>query len=159
MKPNPYRRAADVLVRESGVTVRKVRSSNTGRAAIDDDAWAIDAPEPRGPVSFGVFAHEVAHHLLHRWPPKRPRWVEEVEAEEWALAQFDRFELRGRDRYEAHAAKHLAYTFAKATRRSPRLFSTIIETYPGWWDRVEQIAARAMFDPSMSRERRALDRD
>lgn len=158
MASNRYRETADVLLRESGVTVRKWRTSNTGAAATRSALWEIEAPEPRGPVSFGVFAHEVAHQLLHRTGSKQ-RWMQEVEAEDWALEQFDRFELPGRERYEQHAAEHLAYAFAKAIRRSKRLVAEIVRTYPEWWLRAEQADAASMARPSLSKERRDLDRD
>jgi len=154
----PYARAADVLIRESGVVIRRWRSGNTGTAATSDKDWEIEAPQPRGPVSFGVFAHEVAHQTLHRRNSK-PRWREEVEAEEWALAQFDRFDLAGRERYERHAALHVGRTFLKAIRRSRRergaLAREILIAYPEWWERAEreharknEIVARPFFEAS-----------
>ncbi len=134
---NLYEIAAAVLIKESGCTVRRYRKKNTGVAYTHDDDWGIEVPKPRGPISFGTFAHEVAHQLLHRRNPA-PRWVEEVEAEQFALDSFDRFGLGGRDLYEQVAAKHLAYSFAKAVRRSKRLVTVIPEKYPEWWRLVLQ---------------------
>jgi hypothetical protein len=153
-----YREAADLLVRESGVTVRKWRTSNSGSADLKSHEWEIEAPEPRGPISFGVFCHEVGHQLLHRVGTK-PRWLQEIEAEEYALAQFDRFGLAGRDRYEHHAARHLGWSFLKAARRSKRAAARILAEQPEWWARAERAHAAAMARPSLSRERRALDED
>lgn len=133
---NVYEEVGATLLRETGVTVVKWRAGNSGVADWRSADWEIEAPHPRGPVSFGVFAHEVAHQLLHRTGSK-PRWRQEVEAEEWALAQFDRFGLPGRDQYERNAAKHLAWSFCKAIRRSPRLTAVIINAYPEWWARAE----------------------
>lgn len=160
---NPYETAFAVLLAESGCIVRKWRSGRTGCADTSSDAWEIEVPRPTGPVSFGVAAHEVGHQLLHR-TGSLPRWLEEVEAEEFALAQFDRFGLPGRDRYARNVVGHLGYAFAKALRRSRtddarrQLTARIIKRAPGWWAAAERADALAMFAPSMSRERAALDR-
>ena len=132
---NPYEAAAETLIRESGVTVRKWRTTTTGTAYTRDADWGIEAPRPRGPISFGVFAHEVAHQVLHRFN-STPRWREEIEAEDWALDQFDRLGFLAAERweYERHAARHLAYAFSKAIRRSPRLADTIRREFPEWWE-------------------------
>ena len=112
-----FRQTADVLLRQSGCTVGRVRRNMTGLAYTGSDDWRIEAPDPRGPVSFGVFAHEIAHHMLHRGSSK-PRWLEEIEAWEWALEQFDRFALPGRENAERHAVRSLEYAARKAERRA-----------------------------------------
>lgn len=111
-----YEKAASVLLRESGCNVRKWRKSNTGTAYTSSDDWGIETPRPRGQASFAVLAHEVGHQLLHRHNGKQ-RWLEEVEAWEYALGQFDRFGLGGRERAEATANRCLAYAVTKALRR------------------------------------------
>lgn len=127
-----YRVAAEALLRESGCTVRRWRTSNTGRAFTRSDDWGIEVPQPRGPVSFGVYAHEVGHQMLHR-EGSRPRWLEELEAWEYALAQFDRFQLRGIERCRSDAAKSLVYAAAKANRRcSPETAQAILDRFPDW---------------------------
>lgn len=113
---NAYEEAARVLLQESGCTVRKWRKSNTGTAYTASDDWGIETPRPRGQASFAVLAHEVGHQLLHRRNSKQ-RWLEEVEAWEYALAQFDRFGLAGREKAEATAARCLDYAVTKALRR------------------------------------------
>lgn len=138
---NRYEQAADVLLRESGCTVRAYRNANTGTAFTDSADWGIIVPRPRGPVSFGVFAHEVGHQMLHRGPSSKARWVEEVEAEHYALAQFDRFALPGQSRYEELAARHLAYAFRKAVRRGVRPW--LIAASQPYWFRCAQEVERA----------------
>jgi hypothetical protein len=129
-RKNKYEEAAQVLRSESGVVVRKVRSSSTGRAHRDG---TISAPAPRGPVSFGVFAHEVGHQVLgHNSNGRAPRWIEEVEAWEYALNQLERFQLNGYERVYAHAAEALAINFGRALRRGVKP-ATIAECFPGWW--------------------------
>lgn len=153
-----FQRAAETLLRESGCIVRKWRTTRTGVADVKNAAWEIEVPEPRGPISFGVFAHEVGHQMLHRGR-NLPRFVEEVEAEEYALAQFDRFELPGRGKYEKHAARHVGYSFVKAIRRSKILARVIFEAYPEWWEKAEAVDSAALARPSLSSERSALDEE
>lgn len=124
-----YEDAAAALLRESGCTVRKWRKNNTGTAYTKARDWGIECPRPTTARRFGVLAHEVGHQLMHRQGQK-PRWVEEVEAEVFALEQFLRFGLPGIETYQHVAVRHLRYTFAKATRRSPRLHAVIYARFP-----------------------------
>src|SRR5262245_38881114 len=102
---NPFKAAEAVLVRESGVTIRlPYRKATTGRAYTSSKDWGIATPDPRGPVSFVTFAHEVGHQLLHR-TGKRPRWQEEGEAWDYALKQFNRFALPGQEKAFLDAEK------------------------------------------------------
>lgn len=139
---NVYEVAAAALLARTGCTVRRYRNGNSGTAFTRDDDWGIEVPRPRGPISFGVFAHEVGHQARHRQGSK-PRWLEEVEAEEFALACFDIYELKGRGRYEAHAAKHLRYAFVKALKRGADPMH-LIAAAPTWW-------ARAGIDTALTR--------
>ena len=138
---NAYEQAGEALLRESGCTVRKWRTKNTGRAYTRAADWGIEAPRPRGPVSFATFAHEVAHQMLHRSNGSYPRWLEEVEAWEWALEQFDRFSLNGVDRARLDAARHLSWTATKRLRNSSTSSETIVvllRRYSWVWDVVDQ---------------------
>lgn len=127
-----YEAAAAVLVRESGVTVRKTRKRSSGVAMTASDDWGIEAPAPTGPIGFAVFAHEVAHQVLHRHG-SRPRWLEEIEAWEYALEQFVRFELPHVERARAKAARSLRYAAGKAARRcSPKTARAIVDRMPAW---------------------------
>lgn len=131
-----YPAAAHLLLRETGCTVRRFRKSNTGIAYTNDDDWGIEVPTPRGPISFGTFAHEVGHQVLHRHGA-RPRWLEELEAWEYALAQFERFQLPGVDQARDDAAKSLVYAAVKAHRRqlSAENLALMLARYPDWvWE-------------------------
>ncbi len=143
MATSPFEIAAAALLATSGCTVRLYRSSNTGTAYTDAGDWGIEVPEPRGPVSFGTFAHEVGHQLLHRpdsGARRVPRWLEEVDAESFALECFDRFALRGRDRYEQNVTRHLYRSFFKALRAGASE-AAIRAAAPMWWARAEAWAA------------------
>lgn len=131
-KPNPYQEAAEVLLKESGCTVRKWRQNTTGTAYTKSPDWGIEVPRPRGPISFATFAHEVGHQMLHRFN-STPRWLEELEAWEYALEQFDRFWLVGKEKARLDAAKCLVWAAAKANKRaSPETAQAILDRYPEW---------------------------
>lgn len=138
---DPYLSAAIELLTESGCAVKKWRKSNTGVAYTRSPDWEIEVPEPRGPSSYSTLAHEIGHQELHR--PDRGggralRWVEEVEAEEWALATFDRFELPGIEQARDHVAKHLAAvarrTLARTCKADGRdaLAAEMAARFPAW---------------------------
>jgi hypothetical protein len=142
-RAEPYEQAAAVLLRESGCTIRSYRSRNTGVAHTDAADWGIEVPHPRGPVSFAVFAHEVGHQLLHR-NSSRLRWLHEVEAWEYALAQFDRFDLPGVERARVDAALSLRYAAAKTLRRRPKpeTAQALLDRMPEWvWHFTDPRAA------------------
>lgn len=133
MTAEKWQREADALIADVGVTVRKYRSNMTGTAYVKSKDWGIECPEPRGPMSFAVLAHEVGHQRLHRSGSK-PRWVEEVEAWEFAL---DAMETAGATdaQYQLvlrRAYKSVAYAFVKARRRGVTA-ETIRERFPEWW--------------------------
>lgn len=128
----PYLAAARTLLVESGCTVRNWRKSNTGSAWTKSEDWGIEVPIPRGPLSYGTLAHEVAHQTLHRGG-STPRWLEEIEAWEWSLATFDRFDLPGADRLQRDASKHLAQVVARKTLRHSKHPESMLLRMHGRW--------------------------
>jgi hypothetical protein len=126
---NKYEAAARVLLCETGVVVGKVRTSSSGVAMHDG---TIEAPRPRGPISFGIFAHEVGHVVLHKDNGRYPRWREEVEAWEYALNQVERFGLNGYDRVYTRATRSIGRAFRKAMRAGVAP-TTIQDSLPTWW--------------------------
>ncbi len=139
----PWRSATASLLDEHGLTVRKWRSSTTGCAY--HHTPEIEGPEPRGRVSFSVLAHEVGHKALHHGRSK-PRWQEEVEAWDYALAQFERFRLGDPGAsVMRRASAGIAHSFGMAIRRGADP-DRIARTAPRWWEVVagparEDIAA------------------
>lgn len=134
-----WQQAVDQLIKESGVTVCRWRNSISGVAYTGDDDWGVEIPIPKGPVSFCIAAHEIGHQLKHRRNGKTPRWVEEVEAWEFALTQLERFELPGYNRALKAATSRLDYSFSKAVRRGVPL-AAISNRFPEWMERIQQIA-------------------
>lgn len=133
---SPYELAAAALLAASGIGVERYRTGNTGVARVVDGKRVIQTPRARGPVSFGVLAHEIGHHALgHVGSNRLPRWVEEVEAWEFALAAVQKFGLGGYDRVYADALKSIGYAFSKALRRGVAP-DTIRDRFPAWWNDV-----------------------
>lgn len=128
---NRYEHAGRALLARHNVDVRKWRTSSTGVASVA--AREIECPIPRGPVSFGVLAHEVGHVVLHQQRTK-PRWQEEVEAWEFALRAVEDADLgdRAYARVEADARDSIRYAFQKAIRRGASA-DLIADTYPTWY--------------------------
>lgn len=146
----PYLSAASALIDHVGCVVTKWRSNTTGVAYTNDEDWAIEVPRPRGPKSFVVFAHEVGHQELHRTNRSgRLRYHEEIEAWEYALDTFERFNLPGRDQAQVIAAEYLTWAFIKAVRRARNTadarWRVIQREAPRWWlknrDHVSEVAS------------------
>lgn len=149
----PWEPAARTLIGESGCTVHRWRSSNTGIAYTRSDDWGIEVPQPRGPVSFGVLAHEVAHQLHHRYGKgSRPRWLEELEAEEWALQQFARLGLPEAEVYQRTARRHLQRVADRVVRHrklTPETAEALLARFPDWvwvWGSVGDAAAHTALE-------------
>lgn len=127
----PWRSAAQRLLDESGARIVKWRSGSGG-CAYTDGSRRIEVPEPRGAVSFDTFAHEIGHIVLHDRNGRVPRWREEVETTEFALEQFTRFGLKGRQKMRERRIPGIAYAFGKALRRGADP-AAIESAFPGWW--------------------------
>jgi hypothetical protein len=125
----PWRSAAQTLLDETDCSIHKWRSNMTGISYSYADE--IEAPRPKSAISFAIFAHEIGHQRLHRRNGKYPRWREEVEAWDFALDQFARFDLKGRNKARQRAVRSIAYAFGKATRRGADPME-IKRTYPNW---------------------------
>jgi hypothetical protein len=138
---NKWQAAVDQLIKESGVTVRRWRKHNSGVAYTGANDWGVEIPVPKGPVSFCIAAHEIGHQVKHRKNGRTPRWVEEVEAWEYALAMLERFELPDKaGRATRTATKSLDYSFGKAFRRGVSI-EVIRARFPEWMERIEQTLA------------------
>lgn len=141
VRETDYSRAALELLKESGCTVHRWRSALTGVAFCESPEWLIEAPEPTTALRFAVFAHEVGHQMLHRGS-RMPRWLEEVQAWEYSLDQFKRFELPEIEVAYTRARRSLTRSFTKAIRAGvpPTMFYANVEAH--WW--AESIDARQL---------------
>lgn len=91
-----YETAADAVLRENGVHVRRWSADGEGYAYATAGTRVIDAPRPHTAAAFAVLCHEVAHHALgHTAHPElvdaRQELEEEREAWEFTFACFARF--------------------------------------------------------------------
>lgn len=116
VRETPFWQPAFILLKESGCTCRW-RNGLTGRAFTSSSDWLIETPPPTTARRFSVFAHEVGHQVLHRGS-KLPRWLEEVQAWDFALDAFKRFDLDDLAWLAAYeeAIPSLRYSFKKALR-------------------------------------------
>jgi hypothetical protein len=133
----PWRSAAQTLLDESGITVRRWRSNMSGVAL--HGGSAIEAPTPRTAKSFAVLAHEVGHQTLHKNNGSYPRWREEIEAWDFALGCFKRFNLRGSRKLLPWVERSIAYSVGKAERRVAdpgQLYAELRRNYPRWAKRI-----------------------
>lgn len=132
-RENRYVAAAAELLASSGCTIRSWRSSLTGVAYTRSTEWAIEVPMPTTARAFGVFAHEVGHQVLHRGN-SAPRWLEEVQAWEYAL---DRAEIlldrAAVEAIEDDAREGIAYAFGKALRRGLAVSVLYANDEARWW--------------------------
>ena len=140
-----WQQAVDQLVQESGVTIRRWRNTNSGVAYTGAKDWGVEIPVPKGPVTFCTAAHEIGHQMLHRNNGKTPRWVEEVEAWEYALNALDRFQLPGYERALKSATKAIRHSFNKARRRGVTL-ETIEARFPEWIDRIWRLTKDSEYE-------------
>ena len=134
-----YQAAADELLRRSGCTIRKYRDNLTGLAYTWDSDWGIETPPPTTPKRFAVFAHEIGHQMLHRGH-NRPRWQEEAEAWDYALARFAEFGLDGHDQAMELAVKSMNKSIWKALRRGAN-HDLIMAGAPTWWRKTRVLRA------------------
>jgi hypothetical protein len=125
--------------------VRRWRNNNSGVAFTGADDWGIEIPVPKGPVSFCIAAHEIGHQTRHRRNGKTPRWVEEVEAWEYALEMLERFELPGYKRALKAATRQIDYAFGKALRRGVSM-EAISSRFPEWVERIWQATRNEAYE-------------
>lgn len=116
-----YRLMEREMIDRYGLRVRKWRTNMSGVAwqvTYRDGTVSrlIESPRPRGPVSAGIFLHEVGHHAIgfHRY---KPRCLEEYHAWMFSLDQMQRWGLNISKGLENRVHDSLQYAIAKAARR------------------------------------------
>jgi len=130
---DPWLEPAVQLLDESGCVIYGYHRGVGGFAFRRD--WRIVIPAVSSALRFGVFAHEVGHKMLHHDNGSYPRWLEEVEAWEYAGEQFVRFDLELPDAVLNRADNSIDYALAKAIRRGAD------PTFPGLHPRWRHLLA------------------
>lgn len=109
------------MLARHGLRVRKWRTNMSGVAwqvTYRDGTVSrlIESPRPRGPVSAGIFLHEVGHHAIgfNRY---KPRCLEEYHAWMYSLDQMERWGLNVTQPVRDRVHDSLHYAVAKAARR------------------------------------------
>jgi hypothetical protein len=126
----PWVSAAETLLDRHDIALEKHRKSMSGVAL---HVGGIEAPEPRGAKSYAIFAHEVGHKVLHSDNGAYPRWREEIEAWDFALASFSEFDLSGQRKIRPWVAKKIARSVHKArVKDRGKLIKEFRRDYPGW---------------------------
>jgi len=115
----PFFTPARTLLDETGCLVRRYCATLRGRAAWSSKEWWIDVPPPTTALRFSIFAHEVGHHVLHRdfQRGSKPRWLIEVEAEDYSRSCFERFGLEMPDEVHERDERHIDRMLYKAIVR------------------------------------------
>ncbi|MDH3583280.1 MAG: hypothetical protein OER86_03610 [Phycisphaerae bacterium] len=128
-----YAQLVERMKQRHQVRVRKWRDSNCGCAwevhGQDGSVGRlIESPYPRGPVSCGVFLHEIGHHAIgfHRFSP---RCLEEYMAWSWALATMTDEAITITARLQERVDESLRYALAKARRRRLRRVPVLLLPY------------------------------
>lgn len=98
------------------------------------DKRVLETPEPRSIKSFVILAHEVGHVALEHRGRAKPRWAQEVEAWEFALAQVRAHRLPGRRKAQEYAEPRIAQAFWRALRRGADV-ADIEAVAAKWWKR------------------------
>lgn len=130
----PFLTAAQTLLDETGCEIKLYRKECSGFAYTTSPEWWIVVPRPTTPERFGTFAHEVGHQVLHRFNSK-PRWLEEIEAWEYAVEQIERFGLP--ELPPDHVPHRLDYSLSKAVRRCSDVEALTARVPERWRDLIE----------------------
>jgi hypothetical protein len=109
---------ADRLKTEAGVLKHEARKSLSGYAFYKEAR--ISAPEGRTRKQLYILAHECAHIALRHGTVKKPRHVEEMEAEKWAHEALRRHGVPVPRSMTTRAKAYVARKIRQATRRGAK---------------------------------------
>jgi len=94
------------------ITVKEWSKSSCGRA------WksTIKIPVPIDFDTLGVCFHEIGHIVLQHWIKEKPRYVEEYEAEQYAIQKLRKYGFYNKQ-YEYRAIAYVLSKIAQARNR------------------------------------------
>jgi len=109
---------AEAIKAEAGVVGHKVKNGLSGYA------WGtrgyINAPEGRTRKQLYILAHECGHVALGHGDKRRPRHVEEMEAEEWAHKALRRHGVAVPRQMSQRAKRYVARKIDQAKRHGAK---------------------------------------
>jgi hypothetical protein len=100
----------------------------------------IKAPRPTTPDSLEVFLHECAHAHLKHDVGRKPRHVEEMEAEQWAHAKMAKHGIAVSPERMAHAKRYVARKIVQAERRGAKIIDARAREFAGVY--VDEVRVR-----------------
>lgn len=117
---------ADALKREAGVKEHRVRKSLSGYA--QPKTGVIVAPEGKTRKQLYILAHECAHIALDH-VNRKPRHVEELEAEQWAHAALRRHGVPVPRSMTRRAHAYVGHKINQAKRRGAKRIDPAAAAY------------------------------
>jgi hypothetical protein len=108
---------AQSLKTDAGVVEHQVRNSLSGYAW---PSGKISAPEGRTRKQLYILAHECGHIALKHFDRKKPRHVEEMEAEKWAHMKLREYGVAVPRAMTERAKKYVARKIRQAKRRGAK---------------------------------------
>ena len=121
-----YLAIAAKLKAQAGVTKHRVRTTLAGYASHDG---TISAPKGRSRRELYIVAHECAHLALNHFSKKKPRYLEEFEAERWAHAALRRHGVPVSAFLTEMARQHVTLRIIEALRRRAKYIDPDAEAF------------------------------
>jgi len=131
---DPFRAAAADLLERYCCEVVGWTEAGVGSATNLLPIRAIRCPPLIDGISLKILAHEIAHHELHH-AGRRTAWIQELEAEQWAIARLDEFDLATasvRQHSESYVVGHMVRSLGKssdAPALAQRMLNRVPESY------------------------------
>lgn len=128
---DPFRAAAADLLARYRCEVVGWTEAGVGSATNLLPIRAIRCPPLVTDVSLKILAHEIAHHQLHG-RGGRTAWIQELEAEQWAIARLDEFDLATaavRQHSASYVVGHMVRSLSKSSD-APMLAQRMLDRLP-----------------------------
>ncbi len=117
---------ASALKADAGVAEHEIRDALRGYACA---SGKIVAPEGRTRRQLYILAHECAHVALDHFNTGKPRHVEEMEAEKWAIAALRRHGIPVPRGMIALGKRYVAFKIRQAERRGAKRIDPAARAY------------------------------
>jgi len=139
---DPFRAAAADLLERYRCEVVGWTEAGVGSATNLLPVRAIRCPPLIDDISLKILAHEIAHHELHH--TCRPAlWIQEFEAEQWAIARLDEYFASAavRQHSESYVVGHMVRSLGKSSD-APALAQRMLDRLPESYTQESRDAIR-----------------